>query len=119
MAVTVSVKQADTSRNVEAWSGGASDNDNEVLLEIDARGFEEFSFGSTAGAFDVFVSLDGATFLATAVGVVNANTGVIAALTTAGAPFTLNGTFHKLRFMQNNVTAVAGFSLIAKRAIKG
>lgn len=119
MAVTAPTKQADTSRNVEVWSGGASTEDNEVVLEIDARGFEEFTFGSSAGAVDVFASLDGSAFLATAIGVVSAVDILPDALTTPGGVFSVQGTFHRLRFMQNGATDVAGFALVAKRAVKG
>jgi hypothetical protein len=117
MAVTAPTKQPDTSRVVEVWSGGGATDDNEVILEIDARGFTEFTLGSVTGSVDVFASLDGTNFLTTAVGLINPTDGAPDAATTAQGVFQLRGSFHRLRFVQNGATAVTGFSVVARRAI--
>jgi hypothetical protein len=116
MAVTASVKSKD-SRSADSWSGGASTADNDVILEIDARGYTEFTFGASSGVFDVQASVDGTNFLTTLVGITNGNTLAAATVTVAAGVFILRGTFAKLRFMQAGATAVAGFGLTARKAV--
>lgn len=118
MAVTAPIKQPDSSRIVEVYSGGGSTADNEVILELDARGYDEFTLGSLTGAVDVFASLDGTNFLTTAVGLVNPTDGAPDAATTANGVFQIRGSFNRLRFLQNGATAVTGFSVVAKRAVQ-
>lgn len=100
------------------WRSGALTgvNDNDVLLEMTSATHSALSqcdsweVSSTAGAIDVFVSMDGTNYLATAVALTdrNSNTPPTAvAVTTAGGLYGFRGHPAKIKFLQNGATAVA------------
>lgn len=118
MAVTASTKvnTGNGSGKVVVLTGGGSEDDNEVILTFDALGFDEFYFGSAAGAFDVEVSLDGTNWQATALyfeSLISATPATRVVVTAAGGTYVLRGRFAKIRFLQNDATDVTGFRLVA------
>ena len=100
------------------FSGGNSDDDNDVIFTLDADGFNKFTFGSTAGAVDVLVSLDGTNFLSTAVyfnSLISATPATQVNVTAANGLYVLTGRFAKVRFLQNGATDVENFTVVASR----
>lgn len=86
---------------------GVSNDDVLILLE-DVAPFDTFMLGSTAGAVDVFVSLDGTNFYGpVSLSDFGAVTSDPVIVTAAGRLYGLRGKFRKLRVMQNGATAVA------------
>lgn len=91
-------------------------NDNDVLLEMTQATHtavdqcDSWEISSTAGAIDVFVSMDGSNYLATAVSLVDraSNTpSTEVSVTAAGRLYGWRGHPRKIKFLQNGATAVA------------
>lgn len=106
---------------VSIKTGGTGVNDNDEIFEIEANAedFDTWIIGSTAGAMDVFVSLDGTNYLADAFTLTDQCSTAPAtkvALTTAGRGFGLYGRYKKIRVLQNGATAVANAALIGFNA---
>lgn len=115
---TLATRQEPSQGRVVVFSGGIGVNDNDVLLELDARAYHDISIGHTAGAVDVFASLDGTNYLSTPVSLVDMGdtTGALAdlvAVTAANRVYRVQGPYYKLRFMQNGAVAVTGFTVNA------
>jgi hypothetical protein len=93
---------------------GSGTNDNDIVIELDdATAFDTFLLHSTAGAMDVFVTLDG-THWATAplsIGDFGAVTSDPVVVTAPGRVYGWRGRFRKVRVMQNGGTAVQNASL--------
>ena len=99
--------------------GAATTDDNDVVIETgDISQFNHFSLGSTAGAMDVLVSLDGTNFL-TAPLSLDDHGGVARAVpvlvTVANRLYTFSGIFRAIRVLQNGVTDTADATLLARR----
>ena len=117
MTVVAPVRDPKNSGDTVAFTGGSSTADNEILLELDARGLTEFHASSAAGSFDIMVSHDGTNYLAAQVAMEDLTsttpaTRVIATTATKAAMF--KGFYNRIRFMQAGATAVTGFCVIAK-----
>lgn len=91
-------------------------NDNDVLLEMTTATHtavdqcDAWQLGSTAGAIDVFVSLDGTNYLTGAVALTDLSSttpSIAVIVTTAGGNYGFRGHFKKIKFLQNGATAVA------------
>lgn len=99
--------------------GIAGVNDNDVVIENDSiERYEEFTLMSTAGAMDVFVSLDGTNYSTAPLSL--ADLGAITLdpviVTAANRVYRFRGVFKAVRVRQNGVTAVANATLICGRA---
>lgn len=91
-------------------------NDNDVLLTMTAATYtavdqcDAWQLGSTAGAMDVFGSLDGTNYLATAIALIDLNStdpSTLVSVTAAGGLYGFRGHFKAIKFLQNGATAVA------------
>lgn len=89
---------------------GVGVNDNDILFTIDDKDaqFDTFMLMTTAGAVDVFVSLDGTNYTTAALsltdlGATDNSTDVL--LTTAGRMYAFRGLYAKIRVLQNGATA--------------
>lgn len=99
--------------------GIAGVNDNDVVIENDSiERYEEFTLMSTAGAMDVFVSLDGTNYSTAPLSL--ADLGAITLdpviVTAANRVYRFRGVFKAVRVQQNGATAVANATLICGRA---
>lgn len=97
-------------------TGGVGTNDNDEVFEIEANAedYDTWLLGSTAGAMDVFVSLDGTNYLSTAITLVDLNStapSATVAVTAANRTYGLKGRFKKIRVLQNGATGVANAAL--------
>lgn len=93
---------------------GSGTNDNDVVIQFDsAEYFDAFMLTSTAGAMDVFVSLDGTNYTTAALSL--ADLGSVTTdpvlVTVAGRLYGFRGKFRNIRVLQNGVTAVVAASL--------
>lgn len=119
VAATLATRQPNG--DIVVYSGGSSDNDNEILLTLDASGLSEIIFGhGGTGAVDVFASLDGTTFLTTALsledlGDTTAGMTDYVNVTANNRVYRIKGPYRALRFMQNGANAVTGFALNGRR----
>lgn len=98
----------------------ASVNDNDVICSIidDALHYDTWVLGSTAGAMDVEVSLDGTNYLATVIALLDMTSttpATMVVVTTAGKPAAFRGKFRAIRVRQNGATAVVNPALIGYR----
>lgn len=90
---------------------GTGTNDNDVVITFDdvVEGADTFLLMSTAGAMDVFVSLDGTNFSTAALSLTDmgAITSDPVVVTAANRCYGFRGKFKSIRVLQNGVTAVA------------
>lgn len=97
-------------------TGGTGVADNDVVHEVDSNA-ESFSFwqlGSTAGAMDVFGSLDGVNYLTAPLAMVDLGStapSTAVTVTVANGHYGIRGRFRKIKVLQNGATAVAGATL--------
>lgn len=99
---------------------GSGTNNNDVVMTIadDSLQYDTWIIGSSAGALDVFVSLDGTNFQSAALALLDlgsATPTTMVAVTTAGGNFAFRGKYKKIRVDQNGATAVVGAVLNAYR----
>lgn len=97
--------------------GGVGVNDNDEIFEIEANAddYDTWILGSTAGAMDVFVSLDGTNYLTTAVALIDLNStapSTAVVVTAAQRHYGVKGRFKKVRVLQNGATGIANGTLI-------
>lgn len=90
-------------------TGSGTNNDDSIFGEIDNMlVFDTFLLMSTAGAMDVFVSLDGTNFSTSAISLVDMgatdNNPVV--VTAANRLYGFRGKFQKIIVRQNGATAV-------------
>jgi hypothetical protein len=95
---------------------GTGTNDNDVVIQTNSVDqFDAFCLFSTAGAMDVFVSLDGTNYATEALslqdfGAVDNNPVVV---TAASRIYCFVGKFKTLRVLQNGATAVTAATMNA------
>jgi hypothetical protein len=100
------------------WTAGTGVNDNDVVIQTnDTSRYDEFMLQSTAGAMDVFVSLDGTNYSTAALSILDlgATTSDPVVVTAANRTYAFFGTFRKIRVLQNGATGVANGTLLGKR----
>lgn len=89
---------------------GTGTNDNDVVITFDdvVDGADTFLLMSTAGAMDVFVSLDGTNFSTAALSLTDmgAITSDPVLVTVANRVYGFRGKFKAIRVLQNGITAV-------------
>lgn len=93
---------------------GTGTNDNDVLFETnDVSQFSAFMIMSTAGAVDVFPSLDGTTYSTAPLALQDfgAVTNDPVLVTVAGRMYGVAGKFRKVKVLQNGATAAAASAL--------
>ena len=98
-----------------AYTGIAGTGDNAVVIETgDISKYKTFSLSSTGGAMDVFVSVDGSSFLANPLSLEDFSGvgGVPVLVTAAGGLYQTRAQVRKIRVMQNGGTAVANAVLL-------
>ncbi len=111
--------------NVLVWSGGASDDNNEVPIQTaDVTQYNTFLIMSTAGAMDVAVNF-GVDTQATPVDIYSVaplsltDMGAAASapviVSVANRIYGFKGYFRKIRIIQNGATGVANATLICGR----
>ncbi len=111
--------------NVLLWSGGASDDNNEVFIQTaDVTQYNTFLILSTAGAMDVTVNF-GVDTQATPVDIystaplsltdLGATTSAPVIVSVAGRVYGFKGYFRKIRILQNGATGVENGALICGR----
>lgn len=99
------------------FKSGTGTNDNDTVIEItsNAEQYDTWQLGSTAGAMDVFGSLDGTNYLSAAIALIDLgstapSTAVV--VTTAGGNFGFRGRWKKIIVRQNGGTGVANGTLV-------
>lgn len=89
---------------------GTGTNDNDVVITFDdvVHGADTFLLMSTAGAMDVFVSLDGTNYATAALSLTDmgAITSDPVIVTAANRCYGFRGKFASIRVLQNGATAV-------------
>lgn len=116
MALVVAV--SDPMGNASRYKTGSGVNDNDVVVQTgDVSAFDTFLLQSTAGAMDVFVSLDGTNYATAALSLVDkgATTSDPVVVTAANRTYGFKGTFALIKVMQNGGTAVANACLMCSR----
>jgi hypothetical protein len=101
--MTVGTQAKEHSGNALLFSN-TSTLDNEVTIETsDISQFDTFMVHSSAGAVDVFGSLDGSTYVAAPLSLqdMGATTTDPVVVTAAGRVYGFRGKFRKLRVLQN------------------
>lgn len=96
----------------QATGSGTSDNDVVIQLER-ADPYDTFLLMSTAGAMDVFVSLDGTNYSTAALSLTDmgATTTAPVVVTVANRVYGFRGLFRSVRVLQNGGTAVENAAL--------
>lgn len=93
---------------------GSGVNDNDVVITLNrADPFDTFLLMSTAGAMDVFVSLDGTNYSTAALSLTDmgATTSSPVVVTAANRVYGFRGLFRAVRVLQNGATAVENATL--------
>lgn len=104
--------------NALRYTAGVGVNDNDVVIQTgDVSQYREFQLMSTAGAMDVFVSLDGTNYTTAALSLVDwgATTTSPVVVTAANRLYAFYGAFNFVRVLQNGATGVANACLVCKR----
>lgn len=105
--------------NAFRYKSGVGVSDNDVVIQSgDVSAYDEFLLQSTAGAMDVFVSLDGTNYSTAALSITDlgATTSDPVVVTAANRTYGFRGTFALIKVLQNGGTAVANACLICRRA---
>lgn len=113
MALTLAT--VDNMGNALRYKAGTGASDNDVIVQSeDVSAYREFLLMSTAGALDVFVSLDGTNYATAQLSLIDlgANTSDPVLVTAANRVYGFFGTFAKIRVLQNGATAGANVCLI-------
>jgi hypothetical protein len=92
---------------------GASDNDLIFGTLVNMDTYDTFELMSTAGAMDVFVSIDGTNFTTAALSLTDlgATTSDPVVVTAANRLYGFRGKFAAIQVRQNGVTAVVNASI--------
>ena len=93
---------------------GTGANDNDVVLTLDrADAYDTFQILTTAGAVDVFVSLDGTNFATAPLSLsdLGATTSTPVLVTAANRVYGWRGKYRKIRVLQNGASAVTSCTL--------
>lgn len=90
---------------------GTGTDDNDIVIEFNdvVDGADTFLLMSTAGAMDVFVSLDGTNYSTAALSLTDmgATTSDPVLVTSANRVYGFRGKYKAIRVLQNGATAVA------------
>jgi hypothetical protein len=101
--------------NLIRYSGGIGASDNDILISTgDVSKYDTFMLSSTAGAMDVFVSLDGTHFTTAPLTLqdMSSSSDTPALLTAPNAMYGFRGKFALIQVLQNGGTAVADGALM-------
>ncbi len=104
--------------NTLVWSGGNSDDDNDVVVQTnDVTHFNTFMLTSRLGALDVLVSLDGTNYSTvplslTDLGAASVNPVIV---TAAARIYGFKGFYMKIRVLQNSGTDTEDVVLVCGR----
>lgn len=96
------------------WSGGVGVNAADIVIQTnDLLGCDEHMLFSTAGAMDVWVSIDGTNYATAALSLVDmgAVTTAPVIVTAAGRMYSFFGYFRRVQVKQNGAVAVANATL--------
>lgn len=98
----------EVSSNHTKYTGTGTNDDDVVIQTESVDQFDAFCLMSTAGAMDVFVSLDGTNYASSALSLQDfgATSTDPVLVTAAGQVYCFVGKFKKLRVLQNGATAV-------------
>lgn len=101
--------------NAQLYQDGTGANDNDVIVQTgDVSAFNAFTLDSTAGAVDVFVSLNGTDYTTAALSLTDlgATTTDPVVVTAANRVYGFRGAFQKIRVLQNGATAATKVNLM-------
>lgn len=92
---------------------GAAAADDAIVIELtsNAEQFDTWQLGSSAGAIDVYGSLDGTNYQSAPIALVDQGSvapGTTVVETTAGGNYLFKGRWKKIKLLQKGVTAVVG-----------
>jgi hypothetical protein len=113
MALTVAVA-TQVSENVMHYKDGTGASDNDVIVQTgDVSRYNVFMLSSTAGALDVFVSLNGTDYTTAALSLTDlgATTSDPVVVTAANRMYGFMGSFAKIQVMQNGATPATKVNL--------
>ena len=100
------------------WNGIVTPDDNDITLETtDVSMYDMFQLTSSAGALDVFVSLDGIAFTTAPLSLVDqgATSTAPVLLTAPLRMYGFSGIYRAIRVRQNGATDTAGVQLLISR----
>jgi hypothetical protein len=103
--------------NAMRYAGGSGVSDNDLVVQTgNVAAYDEFILQSTAGAMDVYVSLDGTNYSTAALSLIDmgATTSDPVIESAANRTYAFFGTFALIRILQKGATAVAGATLMCK-----
>jgi|AGTN01.3.fsa_nt_gi hypothetical protein len=103
------------STKFERYKSATGTNDNDVVIQSeDVSKWDTFQVMSTAGALDVFVSLDGTNYTTAAVSLqdMGATTSDPVVVTAANRLYGFRGTYARVRVLQNGATGVENACLM-------
>lgn len=95
--------------NITGFAAGVTGvDDGDVLIELDVGSSNTFHLLSTAGAMEVFVSLDGTNYSTAPLGLTDqgATTSDPVLATVANRVYGFRGVYRKVRVVQTGATAV-------------
>jgi hypothetical protein len=101
--------------NARVWTGGSGVNTTDVVIQTkDSMRYDQHQLMSTAGAMQVFVSLDGTNFTTAPLSLIDqgAITSAPVLATVAGRLYGFVGYFAAIQVQQVGATAVANASLV-------
>ena len=101
------------------WKGIATPDDNDICLETtDVSMYDTFTLMSTAGAMDVFVSIDGINFTTAALSLADLGSTTTAPVivTVANRMYGFRGIYRFIRIRQNGGTDIANAALLMWRS---
>lgn len=101
------------------YEGGIGVSDNDVVVQTDdVSPFDTFLIMSTAGACDVFASVDGTHYATAALSLTDmgATTSDPVVVTAANRIYRFRGKFSKLKVEQNGATAATAVALMCSQS---
>jgi hypothetical protein len=111
MALTVASQVASGDSSIRLYTGGLGVSDNDVVVQAnDVSSYRTFDITTTAGAADVFVSLDGTNYPSSPIslfdlGSASFSTAVV--VTAANRVYRFTGCFEKVKVQQAGATPPA------------
>lgn len=114
----VTLATVDSVGNIERYSGGVGVNDGDIVVDTgDISRHDTFCLISTAGAMEVFPSLDGTNYSTAPLSLIDmgATSTAPVTLTAAGRIYGFFGAFAKVRVKQSGATAVTAATLTMSR----
>jgi hypothetical protein len=117
MALTLAT--VENSGTVTLYKDGTGANDNDVIVQTnDVTSFNTFHLMSTAGALDVFPSLDGTNYATAALSLTDLGATVSdpVIVTVANRVYRFRGAFRKIQVMQNGATAGQNVVLMCSKS---